>query len=557
MSANVLEKPSRHSSGKVTRRHSSIYHSTEEHKSISKKKDNMDDILTDIGFGPWQILPIVAVFCIQGSYSSQHLATVFTNMPLNFRCLSSYTKDTMNSSDYDSTCRYSYDTNSSTNTAVESCEIFEYDTTMFHSTFTSEFNLVCEKAWLSNLYKTLGFTGVIVGTVFAGLGDRWGRVKIIRVVSTLYVISTLLVGLSTNVFVIIVSRFVIGFCYEILNGSAYTLMMEIIPNQYRSPIGAVMANISNTLFTIITGGVSYYIRDWRILHLVLSTPVFFLFLIAFFLDNSPRWLILNNRTLDAISVFEKAAKLNKSEMPDKENIVALSKDYSLKSLNKDQMKCSNLSSLKALFGTPAMRIISLIFPLASLLTANVYYTIPLNANHFSGSPYIYIIVLGIADIPPNIFAPFMMKKLGNINASCVTYSITMLCLVGLVFINGYLWWIQWCFVIIAMMMISTNYMICYVMLSELFPTVVRSAGFGIGAFAKQSGVLIASNLIDLAAIVNILWLPNAVSAGCCLLVAFIIRLLPETRDMCLCDTVEDVENRRQGLKNKSIKYEHV
>ncbi|CAL4067083.1 unnamed protein product, partial [Meganyctiphanes norvegica] len=540
MTGNALERPSPYSIGRA---------------------DNMDDLLTGVGFGPWQFLSMLAVFCIQGSYSSQHVATVFTNMPLNFRCLPSYNKESSNSTDYDNNCHHNYNTNSSHKNSMEVCRTFEYNTTVFHSTFTSEFNLVCEKAWLSNLYKTMGFTGVIVGCAFTGLGDKWGRVTILRVVTVLYVSSTLLVGLSTNVFVIIASRFVIGFCYEMLNGSAYTLMMEILPPHYRSPVGGIMSNIANTIFTLITGGVSYFIRDWRILHLVLSFPIYLLVPIVLFLDKSPRWLIINNRTVEAIAVLEKAAKMNKSEFPEREKVVVLSKECVLKSSCKVHKTCceklySKFATLKTLFGSPGMRIISLIFPLASLLTANVYYTIPLNANN-SSNPFLYIIIIGIADIPPNLFAPFLMNKLGNINAGCVTYSITLLCLVSLVFVPESLWSVQYTFVIIAMMMISVNYMICYVMSSELFPTVVRSAGFGIGAFCKHSGVLIASNLIDLAQIVNMIWLPNAVSAGCCLLASLVIRLLPETKGKFLCDTVEDVEHRRHGLKNKSFKYEHV
>lgn len=562
MDNHINEKTHLHSKVKINRRHSSIYHSTMENINIKKPLEEMEEIISDIGLGPWHILSILAVFCIQGSYSSQHLATVFTNMPLDFKCLSPHTNDSKDSSNYDKTCHNHSNINSSSISTMESCRLFEYDTTMFQSTFTSEFNLVCDKAWLSNLYTSMGFLGVIFGCPFTGLGDKWGRVVIIRLVTLLYVTSALLVGLSTNVYVIIVSRFFIGFCFELINGSAFTLMMEILPYQYRAPIAAILSNVANSCFTMITGGVSYFIRDWRILHLVLSSPIFLLAFIVPFLDKSPRWLILNNRTLDGIDVLEKAAKINKGIMPNRERIVALGKGYCLLYSDKKHSSCcqafySKFSTLKDLFGSPAMRIITLIFPIASLLTANIYYTIPLNANNISNNPFMYMIAIGIAEFPPNLFAPYLLKKLGNINTSCLTYSITMICLASLVFVTKSLVWVKWSFVIIAMMMIEVNYMTCYVMSLELFPTLVRSAGFGVAAFAKHSGVLLASNIVNVAVMANMPWLTNAVSAGCCLIVAILIRFLPETQGKCLCDTVEDVEHRRLMLKNKNSKYEHV
>lgn len=560
MKDHVNEKTHLYSKVNKIRRNSSIYHSTMENIRNVKPVEDVDEIITELGFGPWQILSLLTVFCIQSSYSSQHLATVFTNMPLDFKCLSNINNS--NNITYDNACYNSYITNLSSNTTMKSCKIYEYDTTMFQSTFTSEFNLVCDKAWLSNLYKSMGFLGVIIGCAFTGLSDKWGRVIVIRLVTVLYVTCALLVGLSTNVYIIIVSRFFIGFCYEMINGSAFTLMMEILPRQYRTPIAAILSNIANTTFTMVTGGVSYFIRDWRILHLVLSTPIFLLGVVVLFLDKSPRWLILNNKTIDGLDILEKAAKINKSKMPDREKVIALAKGYTfLASVEKHNTCCqkmySKCSTIKALFGTPSMRIITLIFPIVSLFTANVYYTIPLNANNITDNPFLYMIAIGIAEFPPNLFAPYLIKKLGNLNTSCLTYSVTMICLVVLVFVPASLMWVQWSFVIIAMMMIEVNYMVCYVMSSELFPTIVRSAGYGINAFAKHSGVLMASNIVDLAAVGNMPWLPNAISASCCLLVALMIRFLPETQGKCLCDTVEDVEKRKLGLKSKLMKYEQV
>ncbi|CAL4135219.1 unnamed protein product, partial [Meganyctiphanes norvegica] len=214
---------------------------------------------------------------------------VFTDMPRNFKC---YTgpDDDENSTNFNNLCyiRNLSDTSSIIN-KEHLCKEFVYDNTLFDSTFSSEYNLVCEKSWLSGVFKTSGLFGVIFGCIFTGLGDKWGRVSVMQATTLLYLISVLVVGLVPEFISVIIARFVVGFCYEILNGTSFTLMMEVLPLTYRSPIGAVVSNLGYTFFALFIGTVSYFIRSWRILHLTLSIPIYLLSLCIFFVKKSPRW----------------------------------------------------------------------------------------------------------------------------------------------------------------------------------------------------------------------------------------------------------------------------
>ena len=53
------------------------------------------------------------------------------------------------------------------------------------------------------------------------------------------------------------------------------------------------------------------IRDWKMLQIVVSAPLFLLLLLYFVLPESPRWLIATGRYKEAKELIEKAAKMNK------------------------------------------------------------------------------------------------------------------------------------------------------------------------------------------------------------------------------------------------------
>ncbi|CAL4159007.1 unnamed protein product [Meganyctiphanes norvegica] len=520
----------------------------------------MDEALTLIGLGWFQVTPIVTTLLIQGSYATQHVATVFTDMPRNFKCNTEPGVED-NSTSFNNLCSIRNQTdNSIIHSKEHLCTEFMYDKTLFESTFSSEFNLVCEKSWLSGMFKTSGFIGVIFGCIYTGLGDRWGRVSVVRVITFLYLLSVLVVGLVPEMYSIIIARFVVGFCYEILNGTSYTLMMEVLPLKYRSTIGAIVSNIAYTFFAILTGTVSYFIRSWRTLHLILSIPIFLQTVCIFFLCKSPRWLVNVGNFEEAIKVLIKGSKQNHVDLSSEAlNSIRASIQPSIKESDEQvpNKKCQVIYSfsslLKVLFSTPKMRKISVIFPALWFLTGIVYFSIPLNANNFSSNnPFQYIVVMALADIPPNIFIPILIKYLGNVKTISFMFILTMACLVIVVFIPEHLTWVKWTFTIAAMVTISCCFMIAYILGSELFPTPVRSVGFGMGSIARHTGILTIQYVIDTAFTLRMWWLPNVVAAVCCLLAfAVSVGMLPETHGQPLCDTVEQVENRSKTNQIKN------
>uniref|UniRef100_A0A4W5PUZ2 Major facilitator superfamily (MFS) profile domain-containing protein n=1 Tax=Hucho hucho TaxID=62062 RepID=A0A4W5PUZ2_9TELE len=67
---------------------------------------------------------------------------------------------------------------------------------------------------------------------------------------------------------------------------------------------------------MLMSGIAYGVRDWRILQLVLSSPVLFLGVFYWILPESARWLMTQGRQEEAHQEVRRAARVNGREVPE-------------------------------------------------------------------------------------------------------------------------------------------------------------------------------------------------------------------------------------------------
>nr|XP_027235989.1 solute carrier family 22 member 13-like [Penaeus vannamei] len=88
--------------------------------------------------------------------------------------------------------------------------------------------------------------------------------------------------------------------------------MEVCVPYLRSTVGVLLA-LPYAIMMIVLAGIAYGIRDWRILQAVGSIPSLLLVPLAFLVDESPRWLLVNGHLDETVKVLERAAALNRSD----------------------------------------------------------------------------------------------------------------------------------------------------------------------------------------------------------------------------------------------------
>lgn len=90
--------------------------------------------------------------------------------------------------------------------------------------------------------------------------------------------------------------------------TSYVLLVEYCGLSYRESVTALF-HIPLNVSHMSLAGVSYLIRDSDTFQLFLSVPVFLTLTLFFLCNESPKWLLDNNRVDEAAKIMEKIAKL--------------------------------------------------------------------------------------------------------------------------------------------------------------------------------------------------------------------------------------------------------
>ncbi|CAL4133677.1 unnamed protein product [Meganyctiphanes norvegica] len=527
------------------------------------EEEGLDHILINLGLGPWQLINFLAAVVALASDAPNVLSSTFTNAPVDFHCIQHDLphNNTHRFDDSLSKCEVSA---IRTNNSIENitsdedlfplqpCRKWHFDQSMYLATVTSEFNLVCDHAWLAPLFQLLYNAGTMTGDLFSGtISDRWGRRLALRAGATLCLTSTLIIGFAQNYSLILIARYFLGISSTIMIFPSINLVMETLQPKHRSAVGMLL-DLPYSLAIMGMGGLAYMVREWRYLHFYSSVFAFILIPLAILLEESPRWLIQQGRLEEAQAVLERAAKLNRKPLPPKEQTKSIIKkiyqaNQPLKKEEEGGCCKKFVDGITVFYRTPSMRLISIVAPLSWFLLGILYNGIPLNANNFTNNPFIYMALAGLMELGSVVSGVFIAERFNRVSVALVTFMVSGACVAAIVVVPEVTWWLKWVLVMAAMELISVTYCLEFIWAPELFPTVVRARGSSLCSFSSHAGCFVASFITEVLAR-WVPWIPNLLFGVAGLIAALLAKLLPETKDLPLCDTVQQVEDRALRLK---------
>lgn len=120
--------------------------------AVSPPNQTPDPIIAHIGdFRRYQFFFCMLVFLCKFGTGWHTLAHIFLAAPTPYQC----TKG------------------NATDGCDKNCEEASFDTSVFQSTITTEWNLTCKNMWLASLSQSLVMLGVMFGSMFFGMiADR-------------------------------------------------------------------------------------------------------------------------------------------------------------------------------------------------------------------------------------------------------------------------------------------------------------------------------------------------------------------------------------------------
>uniref|UniRef100_A0A287AXB5 Major facilitator superfamily (MFS) profile domain-containing protein n=1 Tax=Sus scrofa TaxID=9823 RepID=A0A287AXB5_PIG len=411
-----------------------------------------------------------------------------------------------------------------------------YDRSSFSSTIVTEWDLVCDYQSQKPLVQFAFMAGMLLGGFIYGcLSDRFGRKVILRWCLLQLAISGTCAAFAPNFLLYCSLRFWSGCSTVVAMSNNWMLVIEWIRSQSKAWVITLM-NCAFSMGQIMLGALALVFRDWRTLQLVVSLPFFVFLFLSRWLVESARWLIITNKPEEGLKELQKVARRNGLK-----NIEATLNMEGLRATMQEELEAARTkTTLLDLFRTPNLRKRICLLFFVRFANAIPFYGIFINLQYFGSNIFLFQVIFGILTASVRFAALLFLSHMDRRPTVML-----FMCLLGLsILANMFvpqgerrqtlgerkrpfpiLQGSQW------------SHFVHY---TELIPTLVRATASGLENLAARGGATLAPLLMTVAVYLPTLpWIIYAVSP---ILGGLVIFFLPETRNLPLPDTIQDVEN---------------
>lgn len=412
-----------------------------------------------------------------------------------------------------------------------------YDKSTFQSTLATEWDLVCDNIRLNKAIVTIFFTGVMLGSgVFGYLSDRFGR-KNMLLLSYIVTVTFGFASAYSNHFVAFaVMRFFTGCGLAGISIITVVLCVEWVDIKHRTLV-TVLMSLDWSLGLSLLPLIGYFVNDWRGLIAATTSPLFLAIICWWWVPDSARWLISNGKVHRAHYFLSMCSKVNKREdfMSDIKPEI-LTKVVIVENENR---KYSYLDLVK----TPRLRRLALFTGIVWFGLACSYYGISLNIGGFGVNIHLTQFIYSVIEVPSKLMVLVAVERVGRRFCQSGALSLTGLFIFISMFIPKDKGIVRTALGALGKMFSEGAFTCVFLFTTELYPTVLRQNGLGYCSFLARIGVAVAPMIL----LLEEFWehLPSAIFCVLAFLAGTLAALLPETRNVRLPETIEDVEQTRR------------
>ncbi|CAG7729670.1 unnamed protein product [Allacma fusca] len=480
---------------------------------LNQELTNFEDVLNKLGgFGKFQILSLVSILSLEIPAAFGIFVPIFLGVPpKSWTCVN--------------------DTFEWTLLANESCSCPGELTTTLDTSLVAEWTLVCDYAWVSDFITSFQMVGTLFGNLYAGsFADRYGRKYACLGATLLMFLGQVCSAIAPNFYVYGAARFLagIGFAGYILISAIYS--MEFHTTEYRQVCGSVGPWGEGVM---LLGLLAYLIRPWR--HLCWATTVPFLLILGFFfVPESPRWLLRNNKVAEALRVTDTIARLN-GKPPGTVQLATL-KYIAKNEIKMQESPGSENGKVKTVSYLDMLRNRDLRFTTICLMTlwfswSFTYFGISYNIRNMSGDPYLNVMFLGLTDVIGYPAGLLICNRIGRRKSVAFFMTWATVFLVALALFELIVGLISYPQLLLAFCLVgkfgASGARGCIRTLTgESYPTACRAKGSGLGGVAAGVAGIVAPQL----AFIGTYWpsIPFFVFALVSIMGAVVSFLLSET-----------------------------
>ncbi|KAF3320642.1 organic cation/carnitine transporter 2-like protein [Carex littledalei] len=321
-------------------------------------------------------------------------------------------------------------------------------------------------------------------------------------------------------------RFICCFARATVGTCAMVLCTEIVGKKWRE-IVSIVSFVCFTLGFLSLPVIAYLCRmvSWRFLYLWTSIPsLCYTVLVYFFVQESPRWLLVRGRKDEAIQTLKAIAALNGNHITS-----SFSKLHFF-----DEPTCDNgvLSTMKMLWERKWARRRLITIMTVGFGVGLCYFGMPLNVGNLGSNLYISVTLNALAEFPSSLLTFFLVGKINRRSSLLALTTISGICSLFCVMNNNVISEkVQMVIEVVSFFGACTS--------NELFPTCVRNSALALIRQALVLGGVLAPVLV-VKGRKKKLWSFGIFGLAICCCGLFTV-CLPETRGRSICDTMEEEE----------------
>ncbi|XP_023211273.1 organic cation transporter protein-like [Centruroides sculpturatus] len=420
---------------------------------------------------------------------------------------------------------------------VTDCKFgWNYDRSLYYNTLITKWDLVCDESWKSSLANSMFYVGGVVSQLLFGyVSDKWGRKPCMFIMLFFTILFGLASSYSPNYTAYIIFRGILGFTCASCYLTPFILITELTVPEKRCIIGMICGIFFSVALIVYTAA-AYLLRDWFYISLMCSVPFIPILAYWWFVPESPRWLVSQNRIDEAEEIVQKIAKVNKK---------TIEKDFLKKFLQqkkKEGYESQTLSSSSylELLKYPNMRCRQFILCFDWAIISLVYAVLVYNAMNMKIDDYLANAINSFSEIPGALIVMVAMDKIGRRLSLFLSMGIAGLGCLGVMFFPAEYIWTAIVLANIGKAGITGAFCLVFVYGCELFPTSLRNSALALPCL--MGGIANVSSPFVLLLSRYQRTLPLILNGILCIAGAFAALILPETLNKHLPQTIEDGEN---------------
>lgn len=422
--------------------------------------------------------------------------------------------------------------------ATEPClDGWVYDRSTFTATIVTKWDLVCDSQALKPMAQTIYLAGMMVGASFSGpASDRFGRRLVLSWSYLQMAMSGTVAALVPTFPLYCLFRFLVACALASVMMNTSTLLMEWTSAQARV-LMMTLNSLGFSLGQVLTSAVAYGVRDCSMLQLLVSAPFFLCFVYSWWLAESARWLLTTGRLDRGLHELRRVAAINgKRAAGDTLTIEVL-----LSAMQEDPSVDQAPSSLGTLFRMPGLRLRTCVSMLCWFAFGFTFYGLVMDLQGLGSNIFLLQVLIGVVDIPAKAGSLLLLGCLGRRPLQALSLVLSGACILANTLVPRELGALRSALAVMGLGCMGSAFTCITIYNGELFPTVLRMRAVGLGQMAARGGACLGP-LVRLLSMHGPS-LPLLVYGTVPVLSGLATLLLPETRNLPLPDTIQDVQNQ--------------